>query len=68
MKVYNAPLRKEALSNSAKIGTDKKVLGRAAAMELLAAYGVSFSGCENLLPFFSVGALGKMMFTNLIWN
>ena len=66
MKVYNDAFEeKERYRILQKIGTDKKVLRRAAAMELLAAYGVSFlvMGISSL---FSVGALGKMMFTNLI--
>lgn len=66
MKVYNDAFEeKERYGILQKIGTDKKVLRRSAAMELLAAYGLSFlvMGISSL---FSVGALGKMMFTNLI--
>ena len=47
------------------MGIDKKILRRSAAMELMAAYGLSFlvMGISSL---FSVGALGKMMFTSLL--
>jgi putative ABC transport system permease protein len=66
MKVYNDAFEeKERYGILKKMGIDKKILRRSAAMELMAAYGLSFlvMGISSL---FSVGALGKMMFTSLL--
>ena len=49
----------------ANLGVEEKVLKRAAAMELGTAYGLVFL-VMAVSSFFSVGALGKMMFTNLL--
>jgi len=49
----------------ANMGVEEKVLKRAAAMELGTAYGLVFL-VMAVSSFFSVGALGKMMFTNLL--
>lgn len=66
MKLYNDAFEeKERYGILKKMGVDKRVLRRSAAMELMAAYGLSFlvMGISSL---FSVGALGKMMFTSLL--
>ncbi len=66
MKLYNDAFEeKERRRVLRKLGVDEAVLRRAAAAELAVAYGLPFlvMGVSSL---FSVGALGKMMFTNLL--
>ena len=65
MKLYNDAFEeKEQCRILRRMGMDRIRLQRAAAAELAVAYGLPFlvMGISSL---FSVGALGKMMFTNL---
>lgn len=66
MKLYNdAYEERERCQVLQKIGIDKTVLKQSAAAELMAAYGTTFL-IMAISSFFSVGALGKMMFTSLL--
>lgn len=65
MKLYNDAFEeKDRCRILRRMGMDRIRLRRAAAAELAVAYGLPFlvMGISSL---FSVGALGKMMFTNL---
>lgn len=65
MKLYNDTFEeKERCRVLKKMGIERKVLQRAAAAELAVAYGLPFL-VMSISSLFSVGALGKMMFTNL---
>ena len=65
MKVYNDAFEeKERCQIILKMGFDRTLLKRSIAMELGVTYGLIFLVMQ-ISSFFSVGALGKMMFTDL---
>lgn len=65
MKMYNDAFEeKERCQIILKMGFDRTLLKRSIAMELGVTYGLIFLVMQ-ISSFFSVGALGKMMFTDL---
>ena len=65
MKLYNDAFEeKERYRVLMKMGFDRQVLKKSIGAELGASYGVTF-GVMGISSFFSVGALGKMMYRDL---
>ncbi len=65
MKLYNDAFEeKERYRVLMKLGFDRQVLKKSIGAELGASYGVTF-GVMGISSFFSVGALGKMMYRDL---
>ena len=67
MKLYNDAFEEKARYQVIlKLGFDREVLHRSIRAELAAAYGLPFA-VMGISSFFSVKALGNMMFADLSW-